>query len=166
MPAVLSAIFSAIYSAFANKSLYRDTLYSVFPAMEPRLTNGTMAMESHHEPMPFGVRKLDLTENCGWNNNLLLPRVMDDLQKHRQDINSLESHPLWQSLLLEGSLLVSSCGLQVFGGWRRKSCTTTKMRGRCRLKSALLMQPHECIYQIRCGCANKCRHVLVSQLIE
>lgn len=97
---------------------------------------------------------------------LLLPRVMDDLQKHRQDINSLESHPLWQSLLLEGSLLVSSCGLQVFGGWRRKSCTTTKMRGRCRLKSALLMQPHECIYQIRCGCANKCRHVLVSQLIE
>lgn len=65
MPAVLSAIFSAIYSAFANKSLYRDTLYSVFPAMEPRLTNGTMAMESHHEPMPFGVRKLDLTENCG-----------------------------------------------------------------------------------------------------
>lgn len=58
MPAVLSAIFSAIYAAFANKNLYRDTLYAVFPAMDPKMVNGTMVVEEHHgghhEPMPFG----------------------------------------------------------------------------------------------------------------
>lgn len=54
MPAVLSAIFSAIYAAFANKTMYRDTLYAIFPAMEQR-TNETIAMDHHHEPMPFGV---------------------------------------------------------------------------------------------------------------
>lgn len=57
MPAVLSALFSAIYSAFANKSLYRDTLYSVFPAMEPMMMNETMHEGGgHQEPVPFGVR--------------------------------------------------------------------------------------------------------------
>lgn len=54
MPAVLSAIFSAIYASFANKSSYRDSLYAIFPAMEQRTGNETMSME-HHEPMPFGV---------------------------------------------------------------------------------------------------------------
>lgn len=55
MPAVLSAIFSAIYAAFANKSQYRNSLYEIFPAMEPRMGNETVVLGHHEEPMPFGV---------------------------------------------------------------------------------------------------------------
>lgn len=95
MPAVLSAIFSAIYAAFANKSMYRDTLYAIFPAMEQR-TNETMAMEHHHEPMPFGVSRPE-SRIRNHSLTLIVSRDMADLQSNKRDTNcwaSLQPLPL------------------------------------------------------------------------
>jgi hypothetical protein len=51
MPAVASAIFSAIFAYFATKDAYGDSLYTIFPGMK----NSTM-LEDEHE-MIIGVRK-------------------------------------------------------------------------------------------------------------
>jgi hypothetical protein len=52
MPAVASALFSAIFAYFATKDAYGDSLYTIFPGMK----NSTM-MEDEHE-MIIGVRVL------------------------------------------------------------------------------------------------------------
>lgn len=43
MPAILSALFSALYAALANKDKYHNSLTDIFPAMSD--ANSTMAME-------------------------------------------------------------------------------------------------------------------------
>lgn len=50
MPAVASAIFSAIFAYFATKEAYGDSLYTIFPAMK----NMTEGIEEEHE-MIIGV---------------------------------------------------------------------------------------------------------------
>jgi ammonium transporter Rh len=50
MPAVASAIFSAIFAYFATKDAYGDSLYTIFPAMK----NMTEGIEEEHE-MIIGV---------------------------------------------------------------------------------------------------------------
>lgn len=50
MPAIASAIFSAIFAYFATKDAYGDSLYTIFPGMK----NSTM-MEDEHE-MIIGVK--------------------------------------------------------------------------------------------------------------
>ncbi len=45
MPAVASAISSAIFAYFATKDAYGDSLYTIFPAMG----NGTEEGEHGHE---------------------------------------------------------------------------------------------------------------------
>lgn len=52
MPAIISAIFSAIYAALANKENYKDSLTDIFPAMNDR--NSTVAM-SHNGTSVIGV---------------------------------------------------------------------------------------------------------------
>lgn len=49
MPAVLSALFSAVFAYFATKGAYGDSLYTIFPGMK----NSTM-LEDEHE-MIIGV---------------------------------------------------------------------------------------------------------------
>jgi hypothetical protein len=51
MPAVLSALFSAVFAYFATYQAYDDSLYTIFPGMK----NSTL-MEDEHE-MIIGVRK-------------------------------------------------------------------------------------------------------------
>jgi ammonium transporter Rh len=43
MPAVSSAIFSAIFAYFATKDAYGDSLYSIFPGMQ----NSTLVEHEH-----------------------------------------------------------------------------------------------------------------------
>lgn len=50
MPAILSALFSAVFAYFATKDAYGDSLYTIFPGMK----NSTL-MEDEHE-MIIGVR--------------------------------------------------------------------------------------------------------------
>lgn len=52
MPAILSAIFSAIFAYFATKDAYGDSLYTIFPGMK----NSTL-LEDEHE-MIVGVRHI------------------------------------------------------------------------------------------------------------
>lgn len=54
MPAILSAIFSAIYAALANKENYKDSLTEIFPAMSD--VNSTMAMSHHNGTAVIGVK--------------------------------------------------------------------------------------------------------------
>lgn len=49
MPAVASAIFSAIFAYFATKDAYGDSLYTIFPGMK----NSTMEEDEHE--MIIGV---------------------------------------------------------------------------------------------------------------
>lgn len=56
MPAVLSAIFSAIFAAAATKNEYGNSLYDIFPAMID--SNSTLSEDHHSEPTPFGVNIL------------------------------------------------------------------------------------------------------------
>jgi hypothetical protein len=52
MPAVASAIFSAIFAYFATKNAYGDSLYTIFPAMEEKnmtLLNLNGTSGEHHE---------------------------------------------------------------------------------------------------------------------
>lgn len=51
MPAVFSALCSAIFAYFATFEAYGDSLYTIFPGMK----NSTL-MEDEHE-MIIGVRK-------------------------------------------------------------------------------------------------------------
>lgn len=51
MPAILSALCSAIFAYFATKEAYGDSLYTIFPGMK----NSTM-LEDEHE-MIIGVSK-------------------------------------------------------------------------------------------------------------
>jgi hypothetical protein len=51
MPAVLSALFSAIFAYFATFQAYGDSLYTIFPGMK----NSTL-MEDEHETI-IGVSK-------------------------------------------------------------------------------------------------------------
>jgi hypothetical protein len=51
MPAVLSALCSAIFAYFATKQAYGDSLYTIFPGMKD-----SALMEDEHE-MIIGVRK-------------------------------------------------------------------------------------------------------------
>lgn len=66
MPAILSAIFSAIYAALANKENYKDSLTDIFPAMNEM--NSTMAM-AHNGTSVIGVMecllcmKIDLPQS-------------------------------------------------------------------------------------------------------
>lgn len=58
MPAVLSAIFSAIYAALATEAVYKTSLYAIFPAMQPSsipLVNATAHNESMSVEELFGV---------------------------------------------------------------------------------------------------------------
>lgn len=52
MPAVLSALFSAIFAYFATAATYGDSLYTIFPGMK----NSTL-LEDEHE-MIIGVSSL------------------------------------------------------------------------------------------------------------
>lgn len=52
MPAILSALFSALYAALATKDSYKNSLGDVFPAMND--LNSTMAME-HNGTLVLGV---------------------------------------------------------------------------------------------------------------
>lgn len=56
MPAILSAIFSAIYAALADKDNYKDSLTDIFPAMND--INSTMAMSHHNGTGVIGVNKM------------------------------------------------------------------------------------------------------------
>lgn len=58
MPAVLSAIFSAIYAAIATEGAYKSSLYTIFPAMQPAsisIVNATMHNETMSVEDLFGV---------------------------------------------------------------------------------------------------------------
>lgn len=59
MPAVLSAIFSAIFAYFATKDAYGDSLYTIFPGMK----NSTMEDESE---MIIGVSSAFANTNFQW----------------------------------------------------------------------------------------------------
>lgn len=51
MPAILSALFSAIFAYFATKDAYGDSLFTIFPGMK----NSTL-LEDEHEKI-IGVRE-------------------------------------------------------------------------------------------------------------
>lgn len=50
MPAVLSAICSAIFASLATVENYKGSLTEIFPAMKP-MNNGTMDESEMHEEM-------------------------------------------------------------------------------------------------------------------
>lgn len=52
MPAILSALFSALYAALATKDSYKNSLGDIFPAMND--LNSTMALE-HNGTVALGV---------------------------------------------------------------------------------------------------------------
>lgn len=58
MPALLSAVFSAIYASLATTETYGNTLTTIFPAMKQ---NSTLSEEDMHE-MVIGVRSLGYLE--------------------------------------------------------------------------------------------------------
>lgn len=137
MPAVLSALFSAIFAAFANKSLYRNTLYAVFPAMEQReMNNETMIMDHHHEPVPFGVSRSDKVGS--WIKTIMyaLPLHRDTvaLRNLKLDTSCWALHPLLHLPLSVDWSRDCSWDRRVSVDWRRRSSMTTRMRGRCPLK--------------------------------
>lgn len=58
MPAVLSAILSAIYAAIATEAAYKGSLYTIFPAMQPAsisVVNATIHNETMSVQELFGV---------------------------------------------------------------------------------------------------------------
>lgn len=58
MPAVMSAVFSAIYATMAREADYKDSLVTIFPAMEnvTEAINGTMTSEEY----VIGVREIHI----------------------------------------------------------------------------------------------------------
>lgn len=61
MPAVISAIFSAIYASLASSDNYKDSLYDVFPAMNWK--NSSYAYE-HNSTIIVGVNIQNYAINC------------------------------------------------------------------------------------------------------
>uniref|UniRef100_A0A1L8DUL9 Putative ammonium transporter rhbg n=1 Tax=Nyssomyia neivai TaxID=330878 RepID=A0A1L8DUL9_9DIPT len=61
MPAVLSAVFSAIFAAAASTSEYGDSLNTIFPAM-----NTNSSMTDHHKPDPFGGYGRTAAQQAGY----------------------------------------------------------------------------------------------------
>jgi ammonium transporter Rh len=56
MPAILSALFSALYASMATVDTYRGSLFSIFPAMQTIDTvNGTSLGEESHMEYVIGV---------------------------------------------------------------------------------------------------------------
>ncbi|XP_059619508.1 ammonium transporter Rh type B [Phlebotomus argentipes] len=66
MPAVLSAIFSAIFAAAATTTEYGDSLYNIFPAMQSRNSTDLMEDGHHSEPTPFGGYGRSAVEQAGY----------------------------------------------------------------------------------------------------
>uniref|UniRef100_A0A1B0GIJ7 Ammonium transporter AmtB-like domain-containing protein n=1 Tax=Lutzomyia longipalpis TaxID=7200 RepID=A0A1B0GIJ7_LUTLO len=64
MPAVLSAVFSAIFAAAASTTEYGDSLYTIFPAMRSNLTH--IGGEHHDEPIPFGGYGRSAAQQAGY----------------------------------------------------------------------------------------------------
>lgn len=71
MPAILSAIFSAIFAYFATKDAYGDSLYTIFPGMK----NSTL-LEDEHE-MIIGVRH---SAKCNGISVRLLPSLQSEFR--------------------------------------------------------------------------------------
>ncbi|GAB0093007.1 ammonium transporter Rh type A [Sergentomyia squamirostris] len=66
MPAVLSAVFSAIFAGAASVTNYGHTLYNTFPAMRPLNDTEHGGEHDHSEPTPFGGYGRSAAEQAGY----------------------------------------------------------------------------------------------------
>ena len=89
MPAVLSAIFSAIYASFASVETYGTSLATIFPAMQnPNAINATSEMEPLEYVIGVGSGLQDVRRNA-----LLIPFPFTSQGYDRSGANHLQTEP-------------------------------------------------------------------------